>query len=65
MKNEIQVRYTGTAPGQAESVCIAGHTFRRGEIYDLDPELAEYLIRSKGGFEYVEDDTEDTTEEVF
>jgi hypothetical protein len=59
-----EVRYTGTAPGQAGSVSIAGHTFRRGEVYELDPELAEYLIRSKGGFEYVEKKKKPQTEEV-
>lgn len=47
-----KLMYLGTAPGQAESVLIGGHRFERGEVYELDAELAERLL-ARGGFDVV------------
>jgi hypothetical protein len=44
--------YLGTAPGQAECVQIGGLRFERGEVYELDAELAERLL-ARGGFDAV------------
>lgn len=47
-----KLKYLGTARGQAESVLIGGLCFERGEIYELDAELAERLL-VRGGFDVV------------
>jgi hypothetical protein len=49
---KTKVKYLGTAPGQAGSVSIGGHVYKRGDIYELDTELAEALI-ARGGFDVV------------
>lgn len=47
-----KIVYLGTARGQAESVLIGGLRFERGEVYELDAELAERFLAS-GGFDVV------------
>lgn len=49
---KTKILYLGTAPGQAGSVSIGGHVFKRGETYELDTELAEQLV-ARGGFDVV------------
>ena len=49
---KTKIVYLGTAPGQAESVFIGGLRFERGEVYNLDAELAERLLAA-GGFDVV------------
>jgi len=49
---KTKVLFTGIAPGQAECVQIGGLRFERGEVYELDAELAERLL-ARGGFDVV------------
>jgi hypothetical protein len=49
---KTKIVYLGTARGQAESVFIGKLRFERGEVYELDAELAERLLAT-GGFDVV------------
>ena len=45
----VKLRYTGMAPGQAETIRIGSCLYQRGEEYEVDNFTAELLL-SKGGF---------------
>ena len=44
-----EIRYDGTAPGQAEEIKISGKVYRRGETYQETKKEARELVR-RGGF---------------
>jgi hypothetical protein len=47
---KTKIRYLGSAPGQADTIKVAGLTFTRGSVKTVSEKLAEALV-AKGGFE--------------